>query len=147
MSGGPVHSKLLQRRPRVKEMSVQLLLIGLGGFIGTILRYVLGGVVQSGAGNSAFPWGTLTVNLLGCFGIGLIAELSEARGFLRPEMRGFLMVGVLGGFTTFSAFANETVYAVRDAAMGTALLNIVASVGLGLVAVLAGRMLAHAIWG
>jgi CrcB protein len=57
------------------------------------------------------------------------------------------MVGILGGFTTFSAFANETVSAVRDAAMGLALLNIVASVGLGLVAVLGGRMLAHAIWG
>jgi CrcB protein len=128
-------------------MSVQLLLIGLGGFVGTILRHVLGGMVQSGAGPSAFPWGTLTVNLLGCFGIGLIAELSEARGFLRPEMRGFLMVGILGGFTTFSAFANETVSAVRDAAMGLALLNIVASVGLGLVAVLGGRMVAHAIWG
>jgi len=147
MSGGPLHGKLLQRCPRVNEMSVQLLLIGLGGFVGTILRYVLNGMVQSGAGNSAFPWGTLTVNLLGCFGIGLIAELSEARGFLRPEMRGFLMVGILGGFTTFSAFANETVSAVRDAAMGLALLNIVASVGLGLVAVLGGRMLAHAIWG
>jgi CrcB protein len=126
---------------------VQLLLIGLGGFVGTILRYFLGGLVQSGAGTSAFPWGTLTINLLGCFGIGLLAELSEARGFLRPEMRGFLMVGILGGFTTFSAFANETVNAVRDAAMMIALVNILASVGLGLVAVWAGRSLAHAIWG
>jgi fluoride exporter len=126
---------------------VQLLMIGLGGFVGTIMRYVIGGLIQSGAGNSAFPWGTLAINLLGCFGIGLLAELSEARGFLRPEMRGFLMVGILGGFTTFSAFANETVNAMRDAAMTTALLNVLASVGLGLVAVWAGRMLAHAIWG
>lgn len=126
---------------------MQLLIIGLGGFVGTILRYVLGGLVQSGAGSSAFPWGTLTINLLGCFGIGLLAELSEARGFLRPEMRGFLMVGILGGFTTFSAFANETVSAIRDAAMGIAFLNVLASVGLGLVAVWVGRMLAHAIWG
>jgi CrcB protein len=126
---------------------VQLLLIGLGGFVGTILRYVMGGLVQSGAGSSTFPWGTLTINLLGCFGIGLLAELSEARGFLKPEMRGFLMVGILGGFTTFSAFANETVSALRDAAMGIAFLNVLASVGLGLVAVWAGRMIAHAIWG
>jgi fluoride exporter len=126
---------------------VQLLIIGVGGFVGTILRYVLGGLVQSGAGSSAFPWGTLTINVLGCFGIGLLAELSEARGFLRPEMRGFLMVGILGGFTTFSAFANETVTAVRDAAMTAALLNVLASVGLGLLAVWAGRMIAHAIWG
>jgi fluoride exporter len=126
---------------------VRLLIIGLGGFMGTILRYVMGGLVQSGAGNSAFPWGTLAINVIGCFGIGLLAELSEARGFLRPEMRGFLMVGILGGFTTFSAFANETVNAVRDAAMGIALLNVLASVGLGLVSVWAGRMIAHAIWG
>jgi fluoride exporter len=126
---------------------VRLLIIGLGGFMGTILRYVMGGLVQSGAGNAAFPWGTLAINVIGCFGIGLLAELSEARGFLRPEMRGFLMVGILGGFTTFSAFANETVNAVRDAAMGIALLNVLASVGLGLVSVWAGRMIAHAIWG
>ena len=126
---------------------VQILLIGLGGFLGTVLRYLVGGWVQGGAGDSAFPWGTLTINLLGCFAIGLLAELSEARGYLRPEMRGFLMVGVLGGFTTFSAFANETVNAVRDSAMTIALVNVAASVGLGLVAVWAGRVVAHSIWG
>jgi CrcB protein len=128
-------------------MLVQLLLIGLGGFAGTILRYLIGGWIQASAGTSAFPWGTLTINLLGCFGIGLLAELIDARGFLRPEWRGVLMVGVLGGFTTFSAFANETVNAARDAAMHTALLNVFASVGLGLIAVWGGRLLAHAIWG
>ncbi len=126
---------------------MQLLMIGLGGFVGSILRYVLGGLVQGGAGSSMFPWGTLTINLLGCFGIGLLAELSEARGFLRPEMRGFLMVGILGGFTTFSAFANETVNALRDAAIVIALVNVLASVGFGLIAVWAGRLIAHAIWG
>jgi CrcB protein len=133
--------------PEVGEWSVQILLIGLGGFVGTVLRYAMGGLVQGGAGGSAFPWGTLTINLLGCFGIGVLAELSEARGFLRPEMRSFLMVGVLGGFTTFSAFANETVNAARDAALMIAVANVVASVGLGLIAVWAGRLLAHTIWG
>jgi fluoride exporter len=126
---------------------VQLLLIGLGGFVGTILRYVLGGLVQSGAGTSAFPWGTLSINLLGCFGIGLIAELSEARGFLRPRDPWLPHGGYSGWVYDLSAFANETVNAVRDAAMGIALLNVVASVGLGLVAVWAGRTLAHAVWG
>lgn len=126
---------------------MQLVLIGLGGFVGAILRHVIGGLVQSGAGNSAFPWGTLTVNLLGCLGVGLLAELGESRGFLTPEMRGLLIVGFLGGFTTFSTFANETLNAVRDAAVGIALLNVMASVGLALVAVWAGRLIAHNIWG
>lgn len=126
---------------------MQLLLIGLGGFVGTILRYVLSGLIQSGAGNSSFPWGTLTINLLGCLGIGLLAELSETRGFLSPELRGLLVIGILGGFTTFSTFANETTNAVRDGAMVIALLNLLASVGLGLVAVWVGRTMAHAIWG
>lgn len=126
---------------------MQLLIIGVGGFIGTVLRYVIGGMVQGGAGDSLFPSATLTINLLGCFGIGLLAELSEARGFLTAEMRGFLMVGILGGFTTFSTFANETVNAVRDGAMAIALVNVLASVGLGLIGVWAGRVVAHAVWG
>ena len=124
---------------------MQLVLIGLGGCIGTILRYLLSGWAQSGSG--AFPRGTLVVNLLGCFSIGLLAELSEARGFLGPETRGFVFVGILGGFTTFSAFANETVNAMRDAAFFVAATNVLVSVGLGLAAVWAGRLLAHTIWG
>jgi fluoride exporter len=123
---------------------VRLILIGLGGCIGSILRYLLSGLVQSGG--SAFPQGTLAVNLLGCFCIGILAELIEARGFLGPEARAFLLVGILGGFTTFSTFANETVNAMRDAAFAIAAGNILLSVGLGLAAVWGGRLLAHAIW-
>jgi fluoride exporter len=124
---------------------VQLLLIGLGGCIGSILRYLLSGWAQTGAG--PFPRGTLAVNVLGCFSIGILAELIEARGFLGPEMRGFLLVGILGGFTTFSTFANETVNALRDAAFAVAAANVLLSIGLGLAAVWGGRLFAHAIWG
>jgi fluoride exporter len=126
---------------------VRLLLIGLGGGVGSILRYVLGGLVQSGAGTTTFPVGTLVVNLLGCFAIGVLAELSEARGFLDADMRAMILVGFIGGFTTFSTFANETVSAVRDNALITASGNVLLSVGLGLLAVWVGRALAHTVWG
>lgn len=126
---------------------MRLLLIGLGGGVGSILRYVLGGVVQSGAGSTSFPVGTLVVNILGCFAIGVLAELIEARGFLDADMRALLLVGLLGGFTTFSTFANETVNATRDDALLLAGGNILLSVGLGVLAVWAGRALAHAVWG
>jgi fluoride exporter len=126
---------------------VQLLLIGIGGGLGSILRYLLGGIVQNGAGTTLFPAGTLAVNLLGCLAIGVLAELTEARGVLNAEVRGFLMVGLIGGFTTFSAFANETVSAMRDNAGLIATGNIILSVGLGLAGVWLGRLLAHAVWG
>jgi fluoride exporter len=126
---------------------VRLLLIGLGGALGSILRYLLAGLVQTGGGGSAFPAGTLAVNLLGCLVIGVVAELSEARGFLDPNTRAMVVVGVIGGFTTFSTFANETVSAMRDNALPVAAGNVVLSVGLGLLAVWAGRALAHAVWG
>ena len=126
---------------------VRLFLIGLGGGVGSILRYLLSGLVQGWSGATAFPLGTLVVNLLGCLAIGVLTELSESRGVLDPEMRGLLIVGLIGGFTTFSTFANETMSAIRDDALLIATGNVVASVTLGLAAVWAGRVLAHAIWG
>lgn len=126
---------------------MRLLLIALGGAVGSILRYLLSGLVQSGAGDTAFPVGTLAVNLLGCLAIGVLTELSESRGVLDPEMRGLLVVGLIGGFTTFSTFANETLSAFRDDAFLIAAGNVLLSVAFGLAAVWVGRVLAHAIWG
>ncbi|HEV8599367.1 MAG TPA: fluoride efflux transporter CrcB [Gemmatimonadales bacterium] len=124
---------------------IRLLLIGLGGFAGAILRHVLGGLVQNRTPGS-FPAGTLAVNLVGCLVIGAVVELVEGRGFLGPDGRSFLIVGVLGGFTTLSAFANETVNAMRDGDVGVAALNVTATVALSLVAVYAGRALTHLVW-
>ncbi len=126
---------------------MRLLLIGVGGALGSVLRYLLSGLVQSGEGASAFPTGTLAVNLLGCLAIGILTELSESRGFLSADTRALLVVGLLGGFTTFSAFANETVNAARDNAPLIAAGNVLLSIGLGLVAVWFGRAFAHAVWG
>jgi CrcB protein len=128
---------------------VRLLLIGLGGAVGSVLRYLLSGLVQesAGAGATSFPIGTLVVNLLGCFAIGVLSELSESRGVLGAEVRGLLIVGLIGGFTTFSTFANETLSAMRDDALLIAAGNVLLSVGLGLAGVWLGRLLAHAVWG
>jgi CrcB protein len=125
---------------------VRVLLVGIGGFVGSVLRYWLSGVAQAAAPGSSFPVGTLVVNVVGCVAIGVLSELAEARGFLTPERRALLVVGLLGGFTTFSAFANESVNALRDGARTIALANVLLSVGACLAAVWAGRSLAHLIW-
>lgn len=125
---------------------MRVILVGVGGFVGSILRYWVSGLAQDAVPKTAFPVGTLVVNVAGCFAIGAISELAEARGFLTPDMRALLVVGFLGGFTTFSAFANESVNAMRDGAHAVALANVVATVGICLIAVWAGRSLAHSIW-
>jgi CrcB protein len=84
-----------------------ILAIGIGSFIGGILRYLLSLFIQNKF-LSAFPFGTMSVNILGCFLIGLVFGLSD-RGNISMEARLFLATGFLGGFTTFSAFSNETV--------------------------------------
>lgn len=120
------------------------LLVGVGGAIGAVLRYVIGTAVQAGTG-PGFPWGTLVVNVAGCLAVGVVSALAD-RHDLTPETRAFLVVGVLGGFTTFSAFANDTAFAARSGAMPLALWNLVASVTLCLAAVWGGRGLV-AWWG
>jgi CrcB protein len=125
---------------------VRLVLIGIGGFVGSILRYWISGLAQDVVPESAFPVGTLAVNVAGCLAIGVLSELAEARGFLTPDMRALLLVGLLGGFTTFSTFANETVATLRDGAYPLALASVAASVGLCLAAVWAGRLVAYYVW-
>lgn len=118
---------------------MRLLFIGLGGFVGAILRYGVGGLVQRATPVAAFPLGTLVVNLCGCFAIGALAQWFETRGVLHSNARVFLTIGLIGGFTTFSAFANETVNGLRGGQAGVAIANVLLSVGLGLVAVWGGR--------
>lgn len=125
---------------------MRVLLIGLGGFLGSVSRHWLGGLTQDMAPRSVFPVGTLAVNVIGCLAIGVLSELADARGVFSPDTRAFLIVGLLGGFTTFSAFANETVSSIRDGSFGLALANVLLSVGACLLAVWAGRTLAHSVW-
>ena len=111
-----------------------VLAIGTGSFFGGILRYLLSQFVQSKF-LSAFPFGTLTVNIIGCFLIGLVFGLTD-RGTLTPEWRLFLATGMIGGFTTFSAFSFETVGLLRDGQLWYATAYIVGSVIIGLLATL-----------
>jgi CrcB protein len=90
-----------------------LMLIGTGSFIGGVLRYLVSRSVQN-TFISSFPYGTFTVNVIGCFLIGLIYGFSERGNILSPDLRLFLTVGFCGGFTTFSTFANESLSLLRD---------------------------------
>jgi CrcB protein len=113
-----------------------LLLIGTGSFIGGVLRYSLSQFIQTKF-LSAFPFGTLGVNILGCFAIGLVFGLSE-RTNMSPEMRLFLATGICGGFTTFSAFSNETFSLIRDGQLLYASAYISSSVLFGIFATFLG---------
>lgn len=112
--------------------------VGLGGAIGSMLRFAIGGWSQRLWGFGQFPVGTLTVNVLGCLLIGLLGGLADYRQALDPGERAFLMIGVLGGFTTFSAFAFETLGLAQDGALLRAGLNVLLQVTLGLTAAFAG---------
>jgi CrcB protein len=125
---------------------IKLLLIGTGGFIGSIFRYLISGSVQAASQSIAFPYGTLAVNVIGCFLIGFLSELAESRSLFSPETRAFLIVGILGGFTTFSAFGNETLNLLRDGERALAAINVIAQILLGLGAVWLGYILAYQIW-
>jgi CrcB protein len=113
------------------------LLIAAGGAIGSVLRYALQGWVQR-ATHSAFPFGTLAVNVIGCVLIGYLTALFTGPYIVRAEYRAGLIVGVLGGFTTFSAFGWETFVLAGDRDYWWAVGYIVLSCGLGLGAVWLG---------
>ena len=110
-------------------MIKSLLFVGIGSFIGGVLRYSISTLVKSSAGN-AFPWGTLAVNLLGCFLFGVVYALFAKYSTHSSNVYLLLTTGVLGGFTTFSAFAHESVQMLQ----GGNLLAFISYVGASLVA-------------
>ena len=117
---------------------LNLVYVGAGGFLGSIGRNLLGGTVYQIFPNLNFPAGTAVVNVLGCFLIGFISGLAEVRSLLSPEMRIFILIGLLGGFTTFSTFGFETVALLRDGSFLTALANVLFQVIVGISAVWLG---------
>jgi CrcB protein len=121
----------------------KLFLVLLGGAIGTGCRFGLTNLVAATIGLRRFPYATFLVNITGSFAIGFLAQLFEGRIEVSPELRAALLVGVLGGYTTFSSFSLETLNLLRDGAWAQALLYPVASVVLGLVAVWGGAQIAR----
>jgi CrcB protein len=115
----------------------QVLLIALGGALGSVLRWALSGAVQR-AGGTAFPWGTFAVNAVGSLAVGVVAALALERALVPPAARLFTIVGVLGGFTTFSAFSYETLALLRDGQWAAAVGYALGSVAAGLVAAFVG---------
>lgn len=127
-------------RDLLQESMKILLLIALGGAIGSVLRF-LTGKISLALWGPEFPWGTLIVNVVGCFIMGILAGLLAQYSELSHEVRNFLLVGVLGGFTTFSAFALDAVTFYQRGALGLALTYVLASVVISILAVAAGLFL------
>lgn len=121
-----------------------MLLIGLGGFAGAISRYVVDGLVTDRTGG-AFPWGTLAVNASGTFLLGLLFAMATERAVLPAEIRGPLMFGFLGAYTTFSTYLLESWRLIESGTWGLAALNLGGSVAVGLLALLAGLTLGRAV--
>lgn len=114
------------------------LIVFLGAGIGGVLRFVMSPAVQRSCNDWSFPIGTFSVNILGCFIIGLLGQLAESRGLFQGETRLFLLVGILGGFTTFSTFGYETFQLLRGGEIWYALANAFLQVVLGLSSVWLG---------
>ena len=123
-----------------------LFFVGIGGFLGAVLRYLISGYIQDLSHRIDFPYGTLAVNIVGCFLIGVLSQLVELQFEISAEVRLLLMVGVLGSFTTYSTFSNETITLLQDQRATLALINIGLHLILGLAAVLAGRFAMIAVW-
>ncbi len=120
--------------PRV----TRIVLVGIGGMLGSIARFWLSATVQSAVGGTPFPYGTLTVNIIGSFILGIVMTLQMERELISPEIRVLLGAGFCGGFTTMSTFSYETMWLLGDGQTGAALANIVASIVTCLAAVWAG---------
>jgi len=123
---------------------VGALLVGVGGFVGAIARYLVDRRITLWSGG-ALPWGTFAVNVSGSFVAGLLFALIIERAALGSQMRAPLMIGFLGAYTTFSTFALESWRMIEDGAWLLALANIGGSILIGLVAVIAGIMIGRAI--
>ena len=117
--------------------ATMLIAIGAGGAIGSACRYLVAGAITNAAGGG-WPWGTLAVNVVGGLAIGALAEAFALRWEASPELRGFLLTGILGGFTTFSAFSLETMAMLERQAWLPAVAYVAASVAASLLAAFAG---------
>ena len=125
----------------MRVLAIPTLLIFIGGGTGAVMRFLIADRVQHHLG-MGFPWGTLLVNVLGCFGIGFATTWFEQRGLIHPQVRFLLLIGFFGGFTTFSTFGLETWRLMESGQFLAALGNVLGSVVAGLTALYIGLSLA-----
>ena len=121
---------------------IQSLFVAAGGALGALARYGVATWLAPASQRTTLPWGTIAVNLAGCLAIGALMGFAQAKDGLSEGARTFLMIGILGGFTTFSAFGLETVSLIRAGASTLVAANLLLQVGGGLVAVWIGWSLA-----
>ena len=121
-----------------------ILIVGTGGFIGSVMRYLVQVWVEKGL-MSTFPWGTFVANIAGSFIIGVVFALAEKGNIVNNEWRMFLAVGICGGFTTFSSFAYNNLTLLKEQAYASFFLNVGGSLFLGILAVYLGIILAKAV--
>jgi len=122
-----------------------ILLVGSGGFIGSVLRYLIQYYMEKSL-TSTFPWGTLIANIAGSFVIGMVFALAEKGNLMSAEWRIFLAVGICGGFTTFSAFAYNNFTMINEKAWSSLFINIGGNLFLGILAVYLGVILIRMIF-
>lgn len=121
-----------------------LVLIGIGGFFGAIARYLVDGWVVARTG-ATFPWGTLVVNLSGAFVLGVLFALTVERGVLAAEVRPPVLIGFIGAYTTFSTLALESWRLIEDGSYVLGAANLVGSMLLGLIAIVAGLVVGRVV--
>ena len=119
---------------------MSLLLIGVGGFAGAVARYLVDAAIADRS-SGAFPWSTLVVNVSGSFVLGLLFALSAERAILPAEIRGPVLVGFIGAYTTFSTFMLESWRLAELGAIGLAVLNLGGSIVVGMLALVTGLAL------
>jgi CrcB protein len=125
-------------------MIYKLFIIGFGGFLGSISRFLLSKVIQEQA-NSSFPWGTMLVNIIGSFIIGVVFALSVKNNLLSPMWRNFLAIGFCGGFTTFSTFSLDNFQLLANQQLFFSLIYTLLSVIFGFIFLYAGILIVRAL--
>lgn len=125
-------------------MDRNILLVGFGGFIGSIARYLVA-VLFAGQFTSSFPLATFVVNIAGCFLIGVLFALSDRGNILSPDWRIFLTTGFCGGFTTFSTFSYESIRLIQDGEFFYLALNVILSILVGFAATYLGILLVRSL--
>jgi len=130
----------------MQQLATQFLIIGVGGGLGSMFRFAVASLIDSYVKKGGPPYflGTMLVNITGCFLIGFIFTISDTEGrfYLTPLQRQFIMIGILGGYTTFSSFTLQTLLLAQDGQWGQAAANVLFSVVLCLVGVWLGALLA-----